>query len=180
MVRFRNAEQWLGHLLVMLCRRCHLLKPQSKAAQLLLFDPLFDSQLLVKGWQLLRQAMQCGKEGAQQLLDQGAAYAQRMDQAGAFAVLSRSQLNRDMSSTASSCSLLQQKLEVGACDHLEWLNDKGVVSDDCSECSFSSSTGRGAGSNSSSSSCCLVVPGQGKELVGVMAAVEVAATGSCK
>jgi len=157
-----ETGQLLRHLRVMLCRRCHLLKPQGKAAQLLLFDPLFDSQLLIKGWQLRRQALQCGKQGAQQLLDQGAAYAQRLDQEGAFAVLSRCQLNRHMSSTASSCSLLQQQIEVAFCDSNEWQSDRSLGSDDSSVCSFSS-TGSAAGSSSS------LVFGQGKGLVGVVA-----------
>eukprot|EP00775_Hariotina_reticulata_P003710 gene3710-3973_t len=157
-----------GSLLYMITRRCHLLKPQSTAAPLLLFDPLFDSQLLIKGWQLLRQALHCGKEGAQQLLDQGAAYAQQLDLAGAFAVLSASHLGRRMSSTASSCSFSQQQMEMGLCEGMEWQSDMGLASDDCSICSFSS-----AGSSRS------MALGQGKEHVGAVATVQVVGTGGC-
>lgn len=63
------------------CRRCHGLKPVSQLSSLLLFDPLSDKALL-RGWNMLRCVLLCGKEGAQQLLDQGLQHAELLDSTG--------------------------------------------------------------------------------------------------
>lgn len=68
-------------------RRCHGLKPVSQLSSLLLFDPFSDKQLL-RGWNVLRCVLLCGKEGAQQLLNQGYHYAAKLDRAGRLSVLS--------------------------------------------------------------------------------------------
>jgi hypothetical protein len=70
------------------CRRCHGLKPALQCGSLLLFDPFSDKQLM-RGFNILRCVLLCGKEGAQQLLDQGFAYAKALDSAGALSVLTR-------------------------------------------------------------------------------------------
>lgn len=70
----------------MLKRRCHGLKPISHLSSLLLFDPFSDRQLL-RGWNLLRCVLLCGKDGAQQLLRQGFEYALNLDSCGALKAL---------------------------------------------------------------------------------------------
>lgn len=68
------------------CRRCHGLKPALQCGSLLLFDPFSDKQLM-RGFNILRCVLLCGKEGAQQLLEQGYAYAKTLEAAGALSVL---------------------------------------------------------------------------------------------
>jgi hypothetical protein len=55
-------------------------------SRLLVFDPCQDKQLL-QGWTVLWCVLLCGKEGAQQLLDQGASYTAALDKAGALRIL---------------------------------------------------------------------------------------------
>lgn len=69
------------------CRRCSGLRPLAHLSKLLLFDPFHDRQLL-KGWNVLRCVLLCGKEGAQQLLNQGFSHAAALDKAGALRILS--------------------------------------------------------------------------------------------
>jgi hypothetical protein len=68
------------------CRRCHGLKPALQSGSLLLFDPFSDKQLM-SGFNILRCVLLCGKEGAQQLLEQGYAYAKTLEASGALSAL---------------------------------------------------------------------------------------------
>eukprot|EP00879_Flechtneria_rotunda_P022296 GHRR01023525.1.p1 GENE.GHRR01023525.1~~GHRR01023525.1.p1 ORF type:complete len:181 (-),score=47.45 GHRR01023525.1:301-843(-) len=76
------------------CRRCHALKPSGLSCPTLLLDPFTDRQLL-SGWNLLQCIALCGKQAAQQLLEQGHACAARMDAAGEFSALQQLQLTTD-------------------------------------------------------------------------------------
>jgi hypothetical protein len=51
-----------------------------------LFDPLSD-KVLLRGWNMLRCVLLCGKEGAQHLLNQGLQHAAKLDATGMLSAL---------------------------------------------------------------------------------------------
>lgn len=78
----RCVDGSLGYILT---GRCSGLKPLALLDRLLLLDPFHDKAL--KGGNLLRCVLLCGKDGAQQLLDQGFRHASTLDSAGALKLL---------------------------------------------------------------------------------------------